>query len=52
MFFESACEKREQAIKIIGYLLMRGNHTQEVGQLIQNAVCIHNSVLFVTCMNI
>lgn len=36
MFFESASEEREHAIKIISYLLMRGELTSEVSKLIQN----------------
>lgn len=38
MFFESASEEREHAIKIIGYLLMRGGLTKDIGQLIRNPV--------------
>lgn len=36
MFFESASEEREHAIKIIGYLLMRGSLTKDIGQLIRD----------------
>jgi len=36
MFFESASEERQHAIKIIGYLLMRGKLTSDVGQLIRD----------------
>lgn len=38
MFFESASEERQHAIKIISYLLMRGELTSEVRKLIQNPV--------------
>jgi len=38
MFFESASEEREHAMKIISYLLMRGELTSEVRKLIQNPV--------------
>lgn len=44
MFFESASEEREHAIKIIGYLLMRGGLTQDISQLIRDPVCIHSSI--------
>lgn len=40
IFFESASEERDHAIKIIGYLLMRGGLTKEIGQLIRDPVCI------------
>ncbi|KAJ9592809.1 hypothetical protein L9F63_015500 [Diploptera punctata] len=36
MFFESASEEREHAMKIISYLLMRGELTSEVSKLIRN----------------
>jgi len=36
LFFEAASEEREHAIKIISYLLMRGELTTEVSRLIQN----------------
>jgi hypothetical protein len=47
MFFESASEEREHAIKIISYLLMRGELTSEVRKLIQNPVCnlIHTLIV-------
>lgn len=38
MFFESASEEREHAIKILEYLLMRGELTEDVRSLIQNPV--------------
>ena len=38
MFFESASEEREHAMKIIAYLLMRGELTTEVSKLIANPV--------------
>lgn len=38
MFFESASEERDHAIKIIGYLLMRGGLTKDIGQLIRDPV--------------
>jgi ferritin heavy chain len=41
MFFESASEEREHAIKIISYLLLRGELTSDVSTLIQNPVCNH-----------
>lgn len=40
MFFESASEEREHAIKLISYLLMRGGLTQNVGELMKTYVCI------------
>lgn len=36
MFFESANEERDHAIKIIDYLLMRGELTRDIHQLIMN----------------
>nr|CAD7258590.1 unnamed protein product [Timema shepardi] len=36
IFFDAASEEREHAIKIIEYLLMRGELTSKVGQLIKN----------------
>jgi len=36
IFFESASEEREHAIKIIGYLLMRGGLTKDISQLIRD----------------
>lgn len=38
MFFASASEEREHAIKILEYLLMRGELTEDVRSLIQNPV--------------
>jgi ferritin heavy chain len=38
LFFEAASEERQHAIKIISYLLMRGELTSEIRQLIQNPV--------------
>ncbi|XP_069678261.1 ferritin heavy chain [Periplaneta americana] len=43
MFFESASEEREHAIKIIGYLLMRGELTSEVSKLINNPAPLNES---------
>ena len=43
MFFESASEEREHAIKIISYLLMRGDLTSEVSKLIQNPSPLNES---------
>jgi ferritin heavy chain len=37
-FFEAASEEREHAIKIISYLLMRGELTSNIAELIQNPV--------------
>lgn len=42
MFFESASEEREHAIKIIGYLLMRGNLTEKIHELISDIVSKYN----------
>ena len=40
-FFESASEEREHAIKIIEYLLMRGQLTDDVSKLLSSRlVCI------------
>ncbi|VVC45239.1 Hypothetical protein CINCED_3A002557 [Cinara cedri] len=36
IFFESASEERDHAIKIIGYLLMRGGLTKDIAQLIRD----------------
>jgi hypothetical protein len=38
LFFDAASEERQHAIKIISYLLMRGELTSEVSKLIQNPV--------------
>lgn len=38
MFFESASEERDHAIKLISYLLMRGGLTKEVSNLIEKNV--------------
>ena len=38
LFFEAASEERQHAIKIISYLLMRGELTSEISKLIQNPV--------------
>jgi ferritin heavy chain len=38
LFFEASSEKREHAIKIISYLLMRGELTSDLRKLIQNPV--------------
>ncbi|PNF21994.1 Ferritin subunit [Cryptotermes secundus] len=43
MFFESASEERQHAIKIISYLLMRGELTSEVRKLIQNPMPLNES---------
>lgn len=40
MFFQSASEEREHAIKLISYLLMRGELTKDVSSLIKNYVSI------------
>lgn len=41
MFFESASEEREHAIKLISYLLMRGELTEDVSKLIKTYVSFH-----------
>jgi hypothetical protein len=38
LFFEAASEERQHAIKIISYLVMRGNLTTNINELIQNPV--------------
>lgn len=38
MFFESASEEREHAIKLISYLLMRGELTSDVSTLLRTTV--------------
>jgi len=43
LFFEAASEEREHAIKIISYLLMRGELTSEVGKLIQNPLPLNET---------
>lgn len=40
IFFESASEERDHAVKIIGYLLMRGGLTKDISQLIRDPVRI------------
>lgn len=40
MFFKSASEEREHAIKLIRYLLMRGELTTKVSELIKRNVSI------------
>lgn len=36
LFFEAASEERQYSIKIISYLLMRGNLTRDISELIRN----------------
>jgi len=43
LFFDAASEEREHAIKIISYLLMRGELTSEVSKLIQNPSPLNES---------
>jgi len=43
LFFEAASEEREHAMKIISYLLMRGDLTTEVSKLIQNPMPINDT---------
>lgn len=43
LFFEAAGEEREHAIKIISYLLMRGELTSNVSELIQNPMPINDT---------
>lgn len=38
LFFESASEEREHAIKLISYLLMRGELTSDVSSLLKTSV--------------
>lgn len=40
MFFDAASEEREHAIKLISYLLMRGELTTDVSSLIKTVVSI------------
>jgi len=42
LFFESASEEREHAIKLIEYLLMRGELTRELDNLIVDTVSMRN----------
>lgn len=42
-FFESASEEREHAIKIIEYLLMRGQLTSDVSKLLKFPVILNNN---------
>ena len=37
-FFKSASEERDHAIKLIEYLLMRGQLTKDIGDLIKDPV--------------
>lgn len=43
LFFEAASEEREHAIKIISYLIMRGELTSDVNKLIQNPAPLKQS---------
>lgn len=43
MFFEHANEEREHAMKVIAYLLMRGELTPDVGKLIRNPMPLKES---------
>lgn len=43
LFFEAASEEREHAIKLIHYLLMRGELTSGVSDLIKRSVSITNN---------
>lgn len=43
LFFEAASEERQHAIKIISYLLMRGELTSDVSKLIQNPAPLSQS---------
>jgi len=43
LFFDAASEERQHAIKIISYLLMRGELTSEVSKLIQNPTPLNES---------
>lgn len=44
-FFESASEERQHALKLIAYLLMRGELTSNVSRLIKKHVCKHVVIL-------
>jgi len=44
-FFESASEERDHAIKLIQYLIMRGELTQDISQLIRDPQPLHDSWL-------
>lgn len=46
LFFEAASEEREHAIKIISYLLMRGELTSNVSKLIDRRVSVKTVRLF------
>lgn len=43
LFFEAASEEREHAIKLISYLLMRGELTDQVSSLIKTNVSEYSS---------
>uniref|UniRef100_A0A1V1G5M1 Ferritin n=1 Tax=Reticulitermes speratus TaxID=60591 RepID=A0A1V1G5M1_9NEOP len=43
LFFEAASEERQHAIKIISYLLMRGELTSQISKLIQNPMPLNES---------
>ncbi|XP_026283992.1 ferritin subunit [Frankliniella occidentalis] len=42
-FFKSADEEREHAIKLIEYMLMRGELTKDIGELIRNPVPVETA---------
>lgn len=51
LFFEAASEERQHALKLITYLLMRGNLTTDVSHLIKRNVswvicCIGTSIIY------
>lgn len=46
LFFEAASEEREHAIKLISYLLMRGELTSDVSTLLRTTVCYMFKIKF------
>lgn len=52
LFFEAASEEREHAIKLISYLLMRGELTSDVSTLIRTSVSFGNVAIQLCSQNL
>lgn len=48
MFMHSATEEREHAMKLISYLLMRGELTKEVSTLIKHNVSVLSATFIIS----
>lgn len=44
LFFDSATEEREHASKLLEYLLMRGELTKGINEIIMNVVSFHRAI--------